>query len=150
MSRTGDWTSRIRPYPEPISAEVRWMSPDGSVDRPDRPRDLPWLSLVTVRGPSMVPALHPGNRLLAVRVRDGGRSPARLRPGAIVLAEWGSRPGLLVIKRLVRPTSDGFWVEGDNAHGSDDSRKYGPATVRAVVLIRCWPWPAWIRATLRR
>ncbi|MDQ3734757.1 MAG: S26 family signal peptidase [Actinomycetota bacterium] len=115
---------------------------------PVRGEELPWLSLVTVRGPSMVPALHPGDRLLAVQVRR--LSTAGLRPGAVVLAEWSTRPGLLAIKRVVRQTSDGYWVEGDNPYGSEDSRAYGIATVRAIVLFRCWPWPPWIRATPRR
>ncbi len=122
------------------------MTADGPADRPGRPRELPWVSLVTVSGPSMAPAVRSGDRLLAVRIR----SRSRVRPGAVVLAAWDERPGLLAVKRVVRPTSGGYWVEGDNPYASDDSRSFGPATVRAVVLVRCWPWPPRIRASLRR
>ena len=94
----------------------------------------------------MVPALRHGDRLLAIRMR----SRTRIRTGALVLVGWASRPGLVAIKRVVRSASGGFWVEGDNPYASDDSRTYGVATVQAVVLCRCWPWPPWISATLRR
>jgi len=124
------------------------MKGNGAMAGPDRAGHLPWLSLVTVRGPSMAPAVRSGDRLLAMRVR--GRLGPRVRPGALVLAEWSVRPDLLAVKRVIRSMPDGFWVEGDNHYGSDDSRTYGAATVRAVVLARCWPWPPWIRATLRR
>lgn len=110
------------------------------------PGELALVSLVTVRGPSMVPSLRHGDRLLARRAR----STTRVRPGAVVLAAWPQRPELLAVKRVVRLVPGGYWVEGDNPHGSDDSRAYGPAQVRAVVLGRCWPWPPWIPATLRR
>lgn len=111
------------------------------------PARLPLLSLVTVRGPSMAPTLRSGDRVLAYRV---GAS-RRMRPGSVVLASWVARPDLLAVKRVVRVESTGHWVEGDNPYASDDSRTYGAAAVRAVVLARCWPWPPrLLRATLRR
>ena len=103
------------------------------------------LSLVTVRGPSMVPAVRHGDRLLARRVRSGGRVHA----GAVVLVTWEGQPRLVAVKRVVRALPGGHWVEGDNPFASDDSRSYGPATVLAVVLGRCWPWPPRISVTLR-
>lgn len=109
-------------------------------------RDLPWVSLVTVRGPSMVPALRPGDLVLAARVR----SRSWVRPRTVALVSWAGQPGLLAVKRVVRSMPGGYWVEGDNPYGSDDSRSYGVATVRAVVLVRVWPWPPRIPATLRR
>jgi len=122
------------------------MSDDGSMAGPFRRRDLPLLSLVTVRGASMAPALRHGDLLLARRVGSAARIPI----GTVVLTGWASRPGLLAVKRVVRPVPGGFWVEGDNPYASDDSRSYGPATVRGVVLARFWPWPSWLSATLRR
>ncbi len=122
------------------------MRPEGALARPRRPADLPLLSLVTVRGPSMIPALRHGDRLLAAR----HRSASRVRAGAVVLVSWADQPGLLAVKRVVRPVPGGYWVEGDNPYGSDDSRTYGAATVRAVVLCRIWPWPPRRSATLRR
>ncbi|MBA3338432.1 MAG: S26 family signal peptidase [Geodermatophilaceae bacterium] len=121
------------------------MSRSGSIAGTGAADELPWLMLVTVRGPSMVPTLQHGDRLLAKR--HGG---LRIRPGAVVLVGWQGRPGLLAVKRVVRRVPGGHWVEGDNPSASDDSRSYGPATVRAVVLGRCWPWPPCVRATLRR
>lgn len=121
--------------------------PDGSRSASSRPDDLPLLSLVTVRGPSMAPALRHGDRLLAWRIQPAA---SRIHTGAVVLVDWVDRPGLLAVKRVVRPVAGGHWVEGDNPYGSDDSRSYGPATVRAVVLLRCWPWPPRLPATLRR
>jgi nickel-type superoxide dismutase maturation protease len=75
---------------------------------------LPWLR-VAVRGPSMLPALAPGEWLLVRR----GAPP---RPGAVVVVR---RPERLVVKRVVREVADGWWVEGDNAAASDDSRAFG-------------------------
>ncbi len=111
-----------------------------------RPTDLPLFLLVTVRGPSMVPALRPGDRLVASRLRSG----SRLRPGDVVLVSWTDQPGLLAVKRVVRRVPEGYWVEGDNPYGSQDSRTYGAATVLAVILCRIWPWPPRRSATLRR
>jgi len=107
---------------------------------------MPLLALVTVRGPSMAPALRSGDRVLARRVRP----PGRVRSGAVVLVAWASRPDVLAVKRVVRPVEGGCWVEGDNPYASDDSRTYGAAVVLAVVLGRCWPWPPRISANLRR
>jgi len=81
-----------------------------------------WLR-VAVSGPSMLPTLSPGDWLL---VRRG----ARPRPGAVVVVRQAGR---LVVKRLVRPVGDGWWVEGDNEHASDDSRTYGAVPAADVV-----------------
>ncbi len=110
------------------------------------PTDLPLLSLVTIRGPSMAPSLRHGDRLLAVRIRPASRA----RAGAVVLVSWADRPGLLAVKRVVRPAPGGYWVEGDNPYASNDSHSYGVATVRAVVLCRIWPWPPRRSVSLRR
>lgn len=87
---------------------------------------------VLVEGPSMLPTLHPGDCLLV-------RRPRRVRAGALVVARFPARPDLLVVKRAVRPDGDLWWVEGDNPAVTDDSRRYGPAEVVAVVLLRYWP-----------
>jgi hypothetical protein len=41
----------------------------------------------------------------------------------------------------VRPAVGGWWVEGDNALASEDSRKYGVAEVVGRVVLRYWPRP---------
>ena len=62
----------------------------------------------------------------------------------MVVVERPDRPGLLLVKRVVRREAGGWWVEGDNAAASDDSRLFGPvpdALVLARVLARYWPRP---------
>ena len=90
------------------------------------------LFAVLVNGPSMVPALRSGDALL---VRRGGR----VRSGDVVVARFRARPGLLVVKRAVRPEDGGWWIEGDNPLIEDDSRRYGVADVIGRVLIRYYP-----------
>ncbi len=92
------------------------------------------LRRVTVRGPSMSPALSDGDVVL---VRFG----APVRPGDVVLVTWESRPEQLSVKRAVHPDGDGWYVRGDNPFGSTDSATLGPARVRAVVRARLWPRP---------
>ena len=89
---------------------------------------------VLVQGPSMLPTLRPGDCLL---VRPG----ARIRVGDVVVARFPARPDLLVVKRVVRPVGALWWIEGDNATATDDSRTYGPAQVLSRVVLRYWPLP---------
>jgi nickel-type superoxide dismutase maturation protease len=82
----------------------------------------------------MVPTLRAGDRLL---VRWGGP----VRPGELAVVRRPDPVGLTV-KRAVRRTAGGWWVEGDNPYGSTDSRHYGPvadADVVGRVLCRYWP-----------
>lgn len=108
------------------------MSGSGRVDGM---QELParWTH-VRVSGPSMSPTLKHGDRLLVVRAH-------RARPGDVVLARFPARPELLVVKRLVRAVEGGWWVEGDNPFGTDDSRAFGPAVVVGRVLLRLAPRP---------
>ncbi|MFC7549512.1 S24/S26 family peptidase [Plantactinospora sp. GCM10030261] len=92
---------------------------------------------VLVRGPSMAPTLRSGDALL---VRRGER---RVRPGDLVVAEFRSRPGLVVVKRAVEPRAGGWWLTGDNDVATDDSRAYGVADVLGRVVLRYWPAPRW-------
>ena len=82
----------------------------------------------------MLPTLTPGDCLLV-------GPPRRVRAGDVVVARFAARPGLLVVKRAVRPDGDLWWVEGDNPAVTDDSRRYGPAEVVARVVLRYWPLP---------
>ena len=96
--------------------------------------------VVLVRGPSMAPTLRDGDCLL---VRRGGRP---VRPGDVVVAQFRSRPDLLVVKRAVREEPDGWWLESDNEFVTDDSRAVRSAGhVLGRVVLRYWPRPARIR-----
>lgn len=95
---------------------------------------------VTVRGPSMAPALADGDLVVALL-------GARPRPGDVVLVRWDARPAQLSVKRAVEPEpGTGRWVvRGDNRLGSTDSATLGPAHVDGVVLLRVRPSPRWLR-----
>lgn len=101
---------------------------------------------VAVAGTSMVPALDAGDWLLVRSIAS-----ADVRPGDMVVVEQPDRPGFLLVKRAVRRTPDGWWVEGDNAAASDDSRLFGAVPdshLRAKVLLRYWPRPRLLRLSL--
>jgi nickel-type superoxide dismutase maturation protease len=100
---------------------------------------LPYARVV-VTGDSMSPTLHDGDQLLCRRVHPG----MGVREGDVVVLERPDRPGLILVKRVVRRTPLGWWVEGDNAAASDDSRVFGSVGdeyVVARVLRRIWPRP---------
>ncbi|GAA2547098.1 hypothetical protein GCM10010435_15440 [Winogradskya consettensis] len=65
----------------------------------------------------------------------------RVRQGDVVVARFRGRPGLLVVKRVVRAQDGGWWVQGDNEFVTDDSRAYGVADVIGRVVFRYWPKP---------
>ncbi len=90
------------------------------------------LMTVLVAGPSMVPTLRHGDAVLVWR-GDG------IRPGDVVLARFTQRPDRLVVKRAVRRFGDGWWLEGDNTWGSDDSRSLGTGDVLGRVVLRYGP-----------
>ena len=106
--------------------------------RPDGPPALPtrWV-LARVTGPSMSPTVRHGDRLLVRRVGPDDAVAA----GEVVLARFPARPGLLVVKRVVRTTPGGHWVQGDNPLVTDDSRAFGTAVVVGRVVVRLWPRP---------
>jgi nickel-type superoxide dismutase maturation protease len=101
------------------------------------------LRRVEVVGPSMVPTLHHGDRLV-VWLRRPRRVP---RSGTVVVVELPDRP--LSVKRLSAVEADGsIRVEGDNPFGSTDSRALGslPAeALRGTVVARIWPHPGVVR-----
>ncbi|MFD5076411.1 nickel-type superoxide dismutase maturation protease [Streptomyces sp. NPDC058371] len=71
-----------------------------------------------VTGPSMVPTLHHGDRLV---VQYG----ARVRPGDVVVLRHPFQQDLLVVKRVAERREGGWWVLGDNAYAGGDSTDYG-------------------------
>ena len=74
---------------------------------------------VAVRGPSMSPALHDGDVVLA-------RFAAPVRPGDVVLVRWPARPGQLSVKRAARAVDGGWWVRGRQPVRLDGLPRAGP------------------------
>jgi nickel-type superoxide dismutase maturation protease len=98
-----------------LELNVRWY-----------PKHSPLLR-VEVAENSMLPALRPGDWLLARRTR-------RVRPGQLVLAWYPSQPGFLLVKRASRRVAGGWWLESDNpAAGAVDSNRFGPVPADQVV-----------------
>jgi nickel-type superoxide dismutase maturation protease len=100
---------------------------------------------VEVDGESMLPTLEPGDWVIATA---GGR----VKHGDVVVVERPDRPGLEVVKRITGAPGDeglgfGEWfVEGDNAAASTDSREFGPvsrAAIRGRVRLVYWPPRRW-------
>ncbi|WP_165403788.1 nickel-type superoxide dismutase maturation protease [Egicoccus halophilus] len=92
-------------------------------------------SLVVVRGPSMLPRLWPGDRLLTVP------AVGPVRAGAVVVVRDPGEPDHLVVKRVAAVTGAGIDVRGDNPAASTDSRTWGPLPRSAVRrrALRRWP-----------
>ena len=124
------------------------------------------MSLHTVEGPSMLPTIEPGDRLVSVPV-DGWlarvccSSPASGLPRANSVVVIATGSGSMHCKRAVAFAGDGptvawpegepraatteepyVWLLGDNASQSHDSRDYGGVplgAVRGVCLAVVWP-----------
>jgi signal peptidase I len=107
----------------------------------------------TVRGPSMIPALLPGERVLFDRLAYVRHRP---RAGDIVLVAHPLRPELRLVKRLAGLPGDvidgrvlvrgEYWVLGDNRGESTDSREFGPLLRRDLLgraWVRYWPTDRW-------
>lgn len=100
---------------------------------------------VAIEGVSMAPTLVPGDLALVV-------TPDRFHRDDVVVVEHPQRPGYEIVKRLVGVPAntvggrelgeDEYWVEGDFAHRSTDSREFGPVTaanLKAKVVLVYWP-----------
>ncbi len=83
-----------------------------------------------VQGMSMLPALRPGQIVLA------RKRLARISPGDIIIIR---HDGLEKIKRVQRVSPGRVFVVGDNAAYSTDSREFGWLENEAVVGKVCWP-----------
>lgn len=100
------------------------------------------LRRAVVEGSSMAPTLRHGDTVVVWRL-------ARVRPGQIVVARRPDRPDLLVVKRARRLTAGGWWLIGDNAGASDDSRVFGPVPAELVVGRVLWRYPRGVCARRR-
>lgn len=79
-----------------------------------------------VAGGSMAPTLFDGDVVIV-------RKTKRVKPGDIVVARHPHRANFTIVKRVVRAESGGWWIEGDNAAATDDSRSYG-AVDRSLII----------------
>jgi nickel-type superoxide dismutase maturation protease len=102
-------------------------------------------SRLLIEGGSMAPALAPGDWALAVPARHA-------KVGEVVVVEHPGRPGYEMVKRLAAGPGDRvgertlgpdeWWVEGDFAVASTDSRQFGPVSrdrLKAKVVLIYWP-----------
>ncbi|MFB7460250.1 MULTISPECIES: nickel-type superoxide dismutase maturation protease [unclassified Streptomyces] len=103
--------------------------PELSQETERRGAVLPF-GLAEVTGPSMVPTLYHGDRLV---VQYG----ARIRPGDVVVLRHPFQQDLLVVKRASERRDSGWWVLGDNAYAGGDSTDYGTVP-EDLVLGRVW------------
>ena len=100
---------------------------------------------IAIEGVSMAPTLVPGDWALVV-------TPDRFHRDDVVVVEHPQRPGYEIVKRLVGVPGgtvggrelgeDEYWVEGDFAHRSTDSREFGPVSrsnLKAKVVLVYWP-----------
>lgn len=98
------------------------------------------LTRLEVTGPSMLPTLRPGDRLLLVRVpRWWPITQGQLVALRDPLADDGAAP---VVKRVVFLAGRSVEVRGDNPSQSTDSRSYGPVgreRVLGLVVYRYAP-----------
>jgi signal peptidase I len=84
---------------------------------------------VRVSGPSMIPTLRDGDRLL---VRLG----VAIRPGDVVLAVYDALPDRFVTKRADHEVDGGWWLASDNSFAGGDSASLGRAVVHGRVVVR--------------
>ena len=84
--------------------------------------------LFAVRGPSMVPTLRPGDRVLVW-------ARARPRPGQVVVGRFRDLPGVLVVKRVAARDADGWLLASDNPFAEGDGSRHGTADVEGVVVL---------------
>ena len=100
---------------------------------------------VAIEGISMAPTLLPDDWVLVV-------TPDHFDRDDVVVVEHPQRPGYEIVKRLVAVPgdeldgrileADEFWVEGDFAGHSTDSRAFGPVTgaqIKAKAILIYWP-----------
>ena len=100
---------------------------------------------MAIEGGSMAPTLAPGDQAIAVPLR-------RPKVGDVVVVEHPGRPGYEMVKRLVEGPGgrvgdrtmgpDEWWIEGDLAAASTDSRQFGPVrrdALKATLVLVYWP-----------
>ncbi|HEV2361723.1 MAG TPA: nickel-type superoxide dismutase maturation protease [Acidimicrobiales bacterium] len=85
------------------------------------------LKRIEVSGPSMIPTLSHGDRLIVVR------PPGVVRPGDLVALRDPEDDRRLLVKRVTSRRREGLVVHGDNPGASRDSRDFGTVPHDAVI-----------------
>jgi nickel-type superoxide dismutase maturation protease len=80
------------------------------------------LSWFLVQEQSMAPLLHEGDFVLGDRTSYVFFKP---KVGQIVIARHPARKSMLLVKRIIKERQGLYWIEGDNALASKDSRHFG-------------------------
>ena len=89
------------------------------------------LSRFRVEDRSMEPTLRAGDYILVNRWAYRRREPA---PGDIVVLKDPEAPDRCLVKRVLSGApASGYFVEGDNAEQSRDSRHFGPVQRQLIV-----------------
>ncbi|WP_129311766.1 nickel-type superoxide dismutase maturation protease [Streptomyces sp. L2] len=110
----------------------------------ERGRAVAPFGLAEVTGPSMVPTLRHGDRLLL-------QYGAVIRPGDVIVLRHPFQQDLLVVKRAVQRREGGWWVLGDNPYAGGDSTDYGVVPEELILgraRFRYRPRPAGQRSPL--
>jgi len=93
------------------------------------------LMVVRVQGQSMLPKYRAGDLVLIKKSKNPRRNQ-------VVIAQRPDKLDLLVLKRVISVTNNGYWLQGDNSEFSDDSRIFGEVPkelIKGIVLFRYWP-----------
>ncbi len=91
--------------------------------------------MARIQGDSMAPKFRSGDLVLIKSAKQAKRNQ-------VVIAQRPDREELLIIKRVITITNQGYWLQGDNTEFSDDSRLFGEVSkdsIKGVVLFRYWP-----------
>ena len=89
---------------------------------------------VRIIGRSMEPTLMEGDWTIFLHYPKG-LTPKALKKaiGKVVLVRRSVKPEVLTVKRLIKILDTGYWVEGDNAEASTDSRQYLTIALEEIV-----------------
>lgn len=117
--------------------------------RHDDPMRWPSIGVATVRGRSMEPTLHEGDKVVVLY----GVRPVRGRLAVVRLPDSPTGPRPLAVKRVTgeAPGARGsWWVERDNPAEGVDSWAVGPVARRDVKGVVVGRIPARLRRRPRR
>ena len=86
--------------------------------------------LFEVQGPSMLPGLKPGQRLLVKSLAKPDKPPSQ---GSVVVCHHPSDFNLVITKRVWQSNDGWLELRGDNPVASTDSRHFGQVPLDHVI-----------------